>query len=61
MKKAELAWLERRNDAFAVRVMARAEGYAMVRRHGCMPFIVPEKELTTIPDQPGKPSDYPTT
>lgn len=29
----------------AVRVMARAEGYAMVRRKGCAPFVVSEKEL----------------
>lgn len=32
-------------EAFTVRVMARGEGYAMVRRKGCAPFIVPEKEL----------------
>lgn len=32
-----------------VRVMARAEGYAMVRFPGAMPFVVSEKELT--PDQ----------
>lgn len=29
-----------------VRVMARAEGYAMVRNPNCMPFVVSEKELT---------------
>lgn len=28
-----------------VRVMARAEGYAMVRRPGAMPYVAPEKEL----------------
>lgn len=28
-----------------VRVMVRAEGYAMVRHTGCMPFVVSEKEL----------------
>ena len=28
-----------------VRVMVIAEGYAMVRHSGCMPFIVQEKEL----------------
>jgi hypothetical protein len=28
-----------------VRVMARAEGYAMVRRPGCIPFAVREKDL----------------
>lgn len=29
-----------------VRVMARAEGYAMVRRKGAAPFVVSEKQLT---------------
>lgn len=28
-----------------VRVMARAEGYAMVRLKGAMPTVVPEREL----------------
>ena len=28
------------------RVMARAEGYAMARNPGCMPFVVSEKKLT---------------
>ena len=32
-------------EAGEVRVMARAEGYAMVRRKGCMPFAVSEKDL----------------
>ena len=29
-----------------VRVMARAEGYALVRTHGCVPFAVSEKDLS---------------
>lgn len=29
-----------------VRVMALAEGYAMVRRKCCLPFVVSVKELT---------------
>lgn len=29
-----------------VRVMARAEGYAMVRLPGCIPVVVREKQLT---------------
>jgi hypothetical protein len=33
-----------------VRVMARAEGYAMVRRPSCAPFIVSEKELAPLQD-----------
>ena len=37
-------------ESFRVRVMARAEGYAMVRRPGAMPFVVSEKNLTTPPD-----------
>lgn len=28
-----------------VRVMARAEGYAMVRRRGAAPFVVSERDL----------------
>jgi hypothetical protein len=29
-----------------VEVMARAKGYAMVRRGGCKPFVVSERDLT---------------
>ena len=32
-------------ELVTVRVMARAEGYAMVRRPGAMPFVVPERDL----------------
>jgi hypothetical protein len=32
-----------------VRVMAFAEGYAMVRYKGCTPFAVPEKNLEILP------------
>lgn len=31
-----------------VRVMSRAEGYAMVRRPRCMPFVCSEKDLSPI-------------
>lgn len=31
---------------FEVIVMAVADGFAMVRRPGCMPFVVDEKQLT---------------
>ena len=31
-----------------IRVMSRAEGYAMVRRKGCIPFVVRESELTSM-------------
>ena len=37
-----------------VRVMCRAEGYAMVRRKGAMPFCVPEKDLR--PSEKGRPA-----
>lgn len=33
---------------YEVRVMARAEGWAMVRRKGCMPFVASEKELRAV-------------
>ena len=29
-----------------VRVLASAEGYSMVRRKGCMPFVVLDRDLT---------------
>ena len=35
-------------ESFRVRVMARAEGFAMVRRPGAMPFVVSEKNLTAL-------------
>lgn len=37
--------LMRWDEPGEVRIMALAEGYAMVRRKGCMPFIVSEKDL----------------
>jgi len=35
----------RNGEPVEVRVMAIAEGWAMVRRKGAMPFIVREKEI----------------
>lgn len=35
----------RETEQWEVRVMARAEGYALVRRKGGMPFAVREKDL----------------
>lgn len=32
-------------DEFEVRVMAIVEGYAMVRRKGCMPFVCRVRDL----------------
>lgn len=33
-------------EMFEVRIMAIAEGYAMVRRKGCFPFICKVEEFT---------------
>lgn len=37
--------IKERLEAREVEVMARAKGYAMVRRKGCAPYVVSEKEL----------------
>jgi hypothetical protein len=34
--------------SWRVRVMAVAENYAMVRRKGCVPYVVPVKELVVL-------------
>jgi hypothetical protein len=44
---AQRGWVNRIHD-MEVRVMARADGYAMVRLPRCMPFVVPEKTLTPL-------------
>jgi hypothetical protein len=44
----ELRQVRQERDAARAEVAAlkaRAEGYAMVRLHGCGPFVVSEKEL----------------
>lgn len=59
MAKTKLAILTRKESSnfinykweykinkFEVRVMATVDGYAMVRRKGCMPFVCNIKELT---------------
>lgn len=50
MAKREFAMLTQgtagRQEVSEVRVMARAEGYAMVRYRGCRPFVVSDKDLT---------------
>jgi hypothetical protein len=43
----------RRTRPELVRVMARAEGYAMVRLSGCVPFVVSEKDLASAPQDSG--------
>jgi hypothetical protein len=47
---AQGGWANRISD-MEVRVMARAEGYAMVRLPRCMPFVVSEKSLTSVGNQ----------
>lgn len=42
-------WLGKESESFEVRVLARAEGYAMVRRKGGAPFVCSESELTSPP------------
>ncbi len=41
-------WINR-TQLDTVRVMVRAEGYAMVRLKGCVPFVVSEKQLRKTP------------
>lgn len=43
---------------YPVRVMVTAEGYAMVRRRGAGPHIVPVKDLQPVPP-PGVPCEHP--
>lgn len=33
----------------AVRLVAKAEGYAMVRRKGCIPFVIPAEAWDSAP------------
>lgn len=40
----------RHTHGWTGRVMALAEGYAMVRYPRCAPFVVPVKELTRVSD-----------
>jgi hypothetical protein len=47
---------QRRQDAHGpIRVMAVAEGYAMVRRPHASPFILPVRTVETIPMAPTGP------
>ena len=47
--------LTRLDQWIEVRVMCRAEGWAMVRRKGAMPFCVPEKDLRAPEMREGRP------
>ena len=46
-------WVYETNE-FTVRIMATAEGYAMVRRPRGMPFVVQEKELRPLTQEDGR-------
>lgn len=56
MAKTEYRW---RRDA-GIRLMARAEGYCMVRYKGAMPFCIPEKEWENLPVLNAKDRNLPT-
>jgi hypothetical protein len=36
---------ERALDNDKIRIIAEAEGYAMVRKKGCMPFVISSKDI----------------
>lgn len=48
MSRGDVRMLFRSGEECEVRVMAEAEGWAMVRRKGCAPFVCRSKELATI-------------
>jgi len=56
MAKRTYAWHTRRESkgpvTQLVRVLARGEGYAMVRYTGCVPFVARERDLEVHHDQP---------
>ncbi len=41
-------WVEYSRPPKEVRVMCRAEGYAMVRYPGCAPFVVKESTMSPV-------------
>jgi hypothetical protein len=42
--------IKERLEMREVEVLARAKGYAMVRRKGCAPYVVSEKDLAPAPN-----------
>ena len=44
-RRGEFAILRHKTGDFEVRILARSEGYAMVRRKGAAPFVVSERDL----------------
>ena len=42
-------WLDKKIEEWQVEVMAEVGKYAMVRRKGCMPFVVSTKDLVEAP------------
>jgi hypothetical protein len=45
--RAKTGW-EYTTEQFEVSVMARSSGYAMVRRKGCITFVVSTKDLAAL-------------
>lgn len=45
VRQSDGKWKDVVVEEHRVRVMARAEGYAIVRNPGCTPFVVSEKYL----------------
>jgi hypothetical protein len=63
MPKREYAMLQQfaggRTIRSEVRVMARAEGWALVRHKACLPFVVRERELEPSPRATPSPQTAP--
>lgn len=47
--KAKILGNRRRDHIGQLRLMAGTEGYVMVRRPGCMPFVITAKEWEKLP------------
>ena len=45
MKRGDCVWVIRNAGPFLAKIMAVADGYAMLRRPGCYPFIESLREL----------------
>jgi len=46
-------WINKVTE-FEVKVLAIVDGYAMVRRPHCVPFVVREKDLLPLPNLKGE-------
>lgn len=52
MSKARKAMVDCAGERVEVRVMAVADGYAMVRKSGRIPFVVSERDLEFVEQEP---------